>query len=132
MGDEQVGREVLAGRVERLLILRLQFFDALDLAVEGVVGQERASGDLDDVVDVGAVVLPSDRQHREARAVLGDAERFGGGHLHRLLFEHDLRLEVTADDHGHAGDHRHPQREPGDGPPELLASSSSWSAVAPT
>ena len=51
-----------------------------------------------------ALIAP-DREQREPGALLGVAQRLGGGHLHRLLLDHDLALPV-------AGDRRRRRRRP--------------------
>ena len=57
---------------------------------------------------VAAVLDVADGDDAEACAVLGAAQRLGGGHLHRLLLEHQLGLGVAGDRDADAADRSAP------------------------
>ena len=112
----------LSGRVVPYLCLVLvqQAVDALDLRGEVALGQEgQDAGDLDHGHDVIAVLGAevADAEDREAGAVVAGC--LGGGHLHGLLLEHELALQVSGDGGAREGNHgddgADPQRADPDG-----------------
>src|SRR5699024_2492264 len=100
-----VARVVGVGGAVLLLVVGQEGRDSVDGRGEVPIGQEgQQAGDLEDVLHSVAVVRRrvGDREHGEFGAVV--AGGLGGGHLHRLLFEHELGLDVTGDGHTGEGD----------------------------
>ncbi|SIJ38256.1 Uncharacterised protein [Mycobacteroides abscessus subsp. abscessus] len=116
-----VARIVGDRRAVALLVLRQQRRDTADGSLEVAVGEEREqTRDLEDVLDLGALVRGgvADREHRELGAVVAGA--LGRGHLHRLLLEHELGLDVAGDRDAGEGDDAGDRSDPQRGDPHLV------------
>ena len=108
-------------RIEHLVLLA-NLRDALQRGVEVSARKEgRDAWDRENPRHVLTIIGEvADREKGEGRAVrLGLAHSLGSRHLHGLLLEHELRLEVAGDGHAEPGDDDHDEAELSGGAPHV-------------